>query len=313
MNDELSGEARPVVSGWLRKGPDRAPADLLTRSIERTRSSPQRPAWLAAALRAPALEPAPKLGVPFWIWIAVAGAALALLAGVAAAGMHDSNQLVVVPSRSMLTKPAPIETAPFLASAGPAVPLLFYSQVGTWFAADVADPWTGVRYLEPPDPQFKLSGRRMLFTFDPCRAQPNCAESSAFLVTVGTLDEGLVYGWGECPDTVPAHSLQCGIYKAETGGFVLVVKAPTTDALAAAWMKQFGQAVARTIGFRDAQWVILRYPSRWVALIVHGDSLVAVSAEDGAAFLQQGPDVRFQRMVAGVHFADESPTTAPPN
>jgi hypothetical protein len=106
MTDRLPHGTRDDAVSWLEKGPDRAPAELLGAVLARTRSTGQRPAFLASLLGAPS-GAATWGGIPSTrLWLTAAIAALALLSVIVAAGMWRRDALVVVPPTSGSPKPA---------------------------------------------------------------------------------------------------------------------------------------------------------------------------------------------------------------
>jgi hypothetical protein len=72
--------------------------------------------------------------------------------------------------------------------------------------------------------------------------------------------------WRNCRPETPA-GLPCYIEQAETGGIPEFVQGRDTAALVAAWTARFGDAPATTRVARDAEWTILHYPTRVVALL----------------------------------------------
>jgi hypothetical protein len=262
------------VGSWVSAGPDRAPEGLLTTALHRTADVRQRPRWLAVAGGAPTAGAIDGQVTPLRVAVVVALIVLTMVAIAVVVGLPRPNQLVVVPTPVPSTRPTPPRTQ--LPSPEPSFAPDFDTGFDAVIVQDQLQPWSRVEHRTSENPRRTLAGNQLVVIYGGCPI--DCADMYGVDVTFGTAEQGLVVNWLRCrPGT--ESGLPCAIEEAETGGIPEFVQGDDTAALAAAWMARYGDAPATTHVARDAEWTILHYPSRVVALLVRLDQAAVVSLD----------------------------------
>ena len=306
MTEDPAGRQTRNIAVWLGEGPTHAPADLLSRSMAAVTVTRQRRSSIAVLLGAPTL--ASDRGVPVRLWVAAAVLALAaVLTLIAMGSWRPTKLLTAVPSPiSTITDETPIPTG-----AAPTVPPRFDAGENVFVSWSPVNPWTKVTPIPGGNPMLMARHLREV-TFESCIN--GCTGRFVIDFIVGTIDEGLLYGWRSCPDSIRG-GLECAIYQAEfPGGVVLKVEGKTTDEITSAWQAEFGpaqQVQSRIVN--DDQWQVLTYDGLSVAIVVNGSRIVAVTVRAQGGLPASAVPTMLERFLPAIQFGeDPNPGLLPP-
>lgn len=302
MSEHASLGQPREVEAWLADGPVRAPAELLQSAIARTTSTRQRSPIVALALGAPSIGG--RASRPMWLRLWVVGALLvlaAIVAIVAAGSLRQQRPITSVlppspPARVLDDSPIPSGPAP---SEQPA----FDAGQNVLVVWSAVNPWTEVVAIPGGNPTIMADHLREV-VFDACVNR--CTGRFVIDFLVGTIDEGLVYGWQPCPN--PADAISCAIFQAEGGstGITLAVEGTTTDELVAAWQAEFGQAQQQKATVVNVErWQILTYEGHSVAIVAKGSRVVAVTVRAQGGLPADAVPVMLERFLPAIQFGAE--------
>ena len=309
MSEHLPlGEPRDVAA-WLGEGPDRAPSDLLARSMATVAVTRQRRAVVAAALGAPAIHDSTNRRGSLRLLVAAALLVLAAILVIVVAGAWHRQPLIttVLPP----SPPATVfEDTPIPSDPVPTEPPPFAAGQNVSVAWSPINPWTKVRAIPGGLPTILVDHLREVL-FDTCINQ--CTGPFTIDFTVGTIDQGIVYGGKKCPN--PADALGCAIYQAEGGSpITLVVKGTTTDELAEAWQAEFGTPQQQqSMIVNDNPWQILIYENKSVGVVAKGSRVVAVTVVAQGGLPTDAVPIMLMRFLPAIQFgAEPNPGLLPP-
>ena len=328
MNGELPPDVPGSTSTWLAEGPDRAPSDLLTRLLERSRSTRQRPGWLAVALGTPAAEDrgmARSIALrPMLIALGLLLAAAALVS-VSIIGSRNDRLVTVVaspshtpvpatqptlgPTHSPLAQtPTPTATATFDASQVPEVYAV--ADWGITLRRKATMPWGAVEVGFDGDPiGFHAVGSQTRYVlmsdvdqtsrdlfFGACSAD-RC-QRPLITLSLARNGAGLVVGTTDCWGAPPSFVFDC---LGSNDLWPVTVSGHTLAALRREWLAAFGDATVTSIRLGGEPAVVLERAGRRTVLAIHGDVLVALitqplagSSEADAASALDGVISRFR-------------------
>jgi hypothetical protein len=262
----------------LADGPDHAPAGLLASVVEASRSTGQRPAWLAATLGAPTVATRGPLVAPGRLWLLVGLLVLGLVTVLAVAGTARLDLLVVAPTASPAARSS---SQPSLAPQPPGQ--VFEAGFGISVVGDPTHQWSSVR------PGW--DSRPIASSFD--FAFPACADGSCpaevISLAVGDATQGVIVDWASeprvratCPPEYHGDFNGCATWSAINDAYLSRTGRPITiagrsmDELVAAWQDTFGEA-PDLYEVNGVVWAIGERPARLAAFVVDDAQLVSVT------------------------------------